>query len=108
MGLLYNAMSLFAWYSSNLFFRDIALINEENVPKDGPTIVYGNHNNQFVDGVVNLKLFSYFLTKSKGLYIFSLQVSPCADHSLAVCSKLLRPFQSRDLKTLESRQDQEL
>jgi glycerol-3-phosphate O-acyltransferase/dihydroxyacetone phosphate acyltransferase len=54
MGLLYNAMNLFAWYSTNLFFRDITLINEQNVPKDGPTIVYGNHNNQFVDGVVNL------------------------------------------------------
>ena len=53
MGLLYNAMSLFAWYSTNMFFRDITLINAENVPKDGPTIVYGNHNNQFVDGMVS-------------------------------------------------------
>ena len=69
MGLLYNAMTLFAWYSTNLFFRDITLINEENVPKDGATIVYGNHNNQFVDGVVSYELFSCFLIKSKDLSI---------------------------------------
>jgi glycerol-3-phosphate O-acyltransferase/dihydroxyacetone phosphate acyltransferase len=35
-----------------LFFRDVTVIGEENVPKTGPVIVYGNHNNQFVDGTV--------------------------------------------------------
>lgn len=55
MGLLYNTMKLFAWYSCNLFFRDITVINEQNVPTEGPTLIYGNHNNQFVDGVVIMR-----------------------------------------------------
>jgi hypothetical protein len=37
-----------------LFFRDVAVIGEENVPKNGPVILYGNHNNQFVDGTVRI------------------------------------------------------
>lgn len=51
--MLYSAINLFAWYSTHLFFRDITVVNKENVPREGPTIIYGNHNNQFVDGMVN-------------------------------------------------------
>lgn len=58
MPFLYSAVGLFAWYSCNLFFRDITLVNPENIPLEGPTIIYGNHNNQFVDGMVILKSFS--------------------------------------------------
>lgn len=35
-----------------MLFRDIDLINAGEVPKEGPLIIYGNHNNQFVDGMV--------------------------------------------------------
>jgi len=52
MGLTYKALEFFAWYSMKLFFRDINVVNEHYVPEDGPTIIYGNHNNQFVDGMV--------------------------------------------------------
>jgi glycerol-3-phosphate O-acyltransferase/dihydroxyacetone phosphate acyltransferase len=52
--MLYSGINLFAWYSTHLFFRDISVINKENVPKEGPTIIYGNHNNQFVDGMVRI------------------------------------------------------
>jgi glycerol-3-phosphate O-acyltransferase / dihydroxyacetone phosphate acyltransferase len=55
--MLYSGINLFAWYSTHLFFRDITVINQESVPKDGPTIIYGNHNNQFVDGMVSKSLF---------------------------------------------------
>jgi glycerol-3-phosphate O-acyltransferase/dihydroxyacetone phosphate acyltransferase len=59
MPFFYSALEFFAWYSVKLFFRDITVINEENVPKEGATIIYGNHNNQFVDGMVNVLLFSF-------------------------------------------------
>lgn len=35
------------------------MIGQENIPKDGPVLIYGNHNNQFVDGTV-----SFMLTKA--------------------------------------------
>jgi glycerol-3-phosphate O-acyltransferase / dihydroxyacetone phosphate acyltransferase len=57
--MLYSGINLFAWYSTHLFFRDISVINKENVPKEGPTIIYGNHNNQFVDGMVTPPPCSY-------------------------------------------------
>jgi 1-acyl-sn-glycerol-3-phosphate acyltransferase len=53
MPVLYSAISVFTWYCCKLFFRDITVINEENVPREGPVIIYGNHNNQFVDGMVH-------------------------------------------------------
>ena len=58
MPIVYSAVNLFAWYTSNLFFRDITLVNPENIPQEGPTIIYGNHNNQFVDGMVPYYLLS--------------------------------------------------
>ena len=54
MPLLYSAVKGFGWYATQLCFRDITLINPENVPDEGPTIIYGNHNNQFVDGLVTI------------------------------------------------------
>lgn len=57
--MIYSVLELMSWYTTNLFFREIAVINEENIPKEGPTIIYGNHNNQFVDGMVNVNLCSF-------------------------------------------------
>lgn len=48
----YLGIKAYCLYTTNLFFREIEVINAENVPAEGPTIVYGNHNNQFVDGMV--------------------------------------------------------
>ncbi len=56
--LTYYPLQLFCVYSMKLFFRDVTIIGEENIPKTGPVIIYGNHNNQFVDGSVILILFS--------------------------------------------------
>jgi hypothetical protein len=36
------------------FFRDISVLGLHNIPKRGPVIFCGNHNNQFVDGVILL------------------------------------------------------
>ena len=64
MSLVYNAIGLFNFYCSHLFFRDITVINQENIPPEGPTIIYGNHNNQFVDGMVTQPSLSYYKTPS--------------------------------------------
>ena len=48
----YFAIKSYCIYTTNLFFREVSVINEDNVPETGPTIVYSNHNNQFVDGLV--------------------------------------------------------
>lgn len=99
MSLLYNAISLFAWYSTNLFFSDISLINREHVPSQGPTIVYGNHNNQFVDGIVNGSLFSYSSKQFKDMFVSSLQPSRCVELLWGVLSKLLELFLFKDRRT---------
>lgn len=39
---------------NNMFFRSVEIVGLENMPKEGPLILTGNHNNQFVDGVVLL------------------------------------------------------
>jgi len=52
MSFTYYPLKMFAIYSMTLFFRDINVINYDNLPKEGATIIYGNHNNQFVDGMV--------------------------------------------------------
>lgn len=49
----YFAIKTYCVYTTTLFFREIEVINEENVPSTGPCIVYSNHNNQFVDGLVS-------------------------------------------------------
>ncbi len=58
MGFFYFGIKAYTFYTTNLFFREIQVVNEHNIPRDGPTIVYGNHNNQFVDGMVLISAFS--------------------------------------------------
>jgi glycerol-3-phosphate O-acyltransferase/dihydroxyacetone phosphate acyltransferase len=58
MALTYTLIKAFVIYAINLFFREVVIINEDSIPQQGATIVYGNHNNQFVDAMV-----SFFLIK---------------------------------------------
>jgi glycerol-3-phosphate O-acyltransferase/dihydroxyacetone phosphate acyltransferase len=48
----YRLVKAFASYSTDILFRDIDVINAEEIPREGPMIIYGNHNNQFIDGMV--------------------------------------------------------
>lgn len=48
----YKCLKAFATYSTEMLFRDIEVINAQEVPLEGPLIIYGNHNNQFIDGMV--------------------------------------------------------
>ncbi|GBG23921.1 Glycerol-3-phosphate O-acyltransferase 1 [Hondaea fermentalgiana] len=37
------------------FSNGVEIVNQDNMPKDGPVIIVGNHMNQFVDGMVMMK-----------------------------------------------------
>lgn len=45
-------VDLFMWLLVNVYFRDVAVCGLENVPKTGPVVFYGNHQNQFIDAMV--------------------------------------------------------
>lgn len=72
----YFGIKAYCIYTTSLFFREIEVIHPENVPAEGPTIVYGNHNNQFVDGMVLFNLLSYCVPPSRGKSTSSLLLSP--------------------------------
>jgi len=56
-------------YTTSLFFRDIEIVCPQNVPQKGPTIVYSNHNNQFIDGMVQIVQCSYSIVAYLGKFI---------------------------------------
>ena len=47
--ILYDAVSAFLNLVTSCYFKKITLVAKENVPRDGPVIICGNHSNQFVD-----------------------------------------------------------
>lgn len=49
MGLLYWLCKKCAQAIISLYFRKIHVVGKDNVPKDGPIIICGNHANQFID-----------------------------------------------------------
>lgn len=52
--LYFTARAFFRCTFSNMFFRSVEIVGLDNLPKDGPVILTGNHNNQFVDGIILL------------------------------------------------------
>lgn len=52
----YKIVKGVAKYSTDILFRQIQVLNAESIPATGPLIIYGNHNNQFVDGMVKFGL----------------------------------------------------
>jgi len=53
--LMYHGLRIFFRCTfNNMFFRSVEIVGLENMPKEGPLILAGNHNNQFVDGVILL------------------------------------------------------
>jgi hypothetical protein len=85
-------------YTASLFFRDIEVIRPEGVPQTGPTIVYSNHNNQFLDGVVLLLLSSYFTTASPGKFISWQRLHLLGGGSLGIYLNYQMPFPLREPK----------
>lgn len=82
----YLGIKTYCIYTTNLFFREIEVINPEHVPATGPTIVYGNHNNQFVDGMVYFYvIYSYCVLKSKERLILLLLLLRLGGGLLVIC-----------------------
>ncbi len=52
LGLAYEIASLVSNVAIDTFFSNVEVVNEENVPSDGPCILFATHANQFVDGMV--------------------------------------------------------
>lgn len=40
------------WFLVNIFFREVAVVGKANIPRTGPVVFYGNHQNQFVDAMM--------------------------------------------------------
>lgn len=55
-GLQKYIVSLFVdfvmWVVVNVYFREVAVVGLEKVPKTGPVVFYGNHQNQFIDAMM--------------------------------------------------------
>jgi glycerol-3-phosphate O-acyltransferase/dihydroxyacetone phosphate acyltransferase len=45
-------LSFFIWILVNVFFREVAVVGMHNIPKSGPVVFYGNHQNQFIDAMM--------------------------------------------------------
>lgn len=39
-------------YFHKLFYKNVVLVNIENLPKNGPVIIFSNHPNNISDGAV--------------------------------------------------------
>lgn len=46
---LYGSVKYFLKVVTSMYFQKINVIGQENIPKEGPVIICGNHANQFVD-----------------------------------------------------------
>lgn len=40
---------LVMWIVRSVYFREVTVVGNENIPQSGATIFYGNHQNQFID-----------------------------------------------------------
>lgn len=40
------------WVMKNCYFREVTLVGEENIPRKGAVVFYGNHQNQFIDALM--------------------------------------------------------
>lgn len=49
---LYSATRGFIRFCTHVFFKDITPIGVDNIPKSGPVIFCGNHQNQYMDGCI--------------------------------------------------------
>lgn len=50
--LLYFILRTFASVVGHMFFKEIHIIGKENLPKDGPVVLCGTHNSQYVDAMM--------------------------------------------------------
>ena len=51
---LYRIVKMYFWHLLNLFYRAIVYLHKGKVPTEGPLIIYANHRNNIVDGMVKI------------------------------------------------------
>jgi hypothetical protein len=49
---IYNSIRMLMNFVVHQIFRDITVLGTHNIPKTGPIIFCGNHQNQFIDGCI--------------------------------------------------------
>ena len=54
MALIYYIVKSISQTSIKVYFKTIYVIGQENIPKEGPLIICGNHSNQFIDPMMIL------------------------------------------------------
>lgn len=52
--LIYFVVKKIAQAIQKLYFRKVHLVGLDNIPNNGPVIICGNHNNQFIDAIMIL------------------------------------------------------
>lgn len=52
MSFVYYILKNISQAVQSLYFRKVFIVGIENVPKDGPVIICGNHANQFIDPIM--------------------------------------------------------
>lgn len=40
------------WILRSVYFREVTVVGRENIPRSGAVVFYGNHQNQFIDGLM--------------------------------------------------------
>jgi glycerol-3-phosphate O-acyltransferase/dihydroxyacetone phosphate acyltransferase len=59
--------------ATKTFFREIQVIGSENIPQNAALIIYGNHNNQFIDPLLivsKVKREVKFITAAKVYFTY--------------------------------------
>ena len=60
--LFYQVFRYYFTFWLTILYRTFTRINKQNVPAEGPVIIYANHRNLFIDGVVFLLLTKQSIT----------------------------------------------
>ena len=60
--LFYHVFRYYFTFWLTILYRTFIRINKQNVPAEGPVIIYANHRNLFIDGVVFLLLTKQSIT----------------------------------------------
>ena len=59
--LIYSSIKFYFHFLLTLFYRSMKFVNIERVPRQGPVVIYSNHQNHVTDGMVNSTLIKTFI-----------------------------------------------
>lgn len=56
MDIFYHILKRFLYILSDFLFSSVTIVGKENLPMKGPIIICCNHNSQFIDGALLMRL----------------------------------------------------